>query len=97
MRGRRAGGLRAVTVVAAEEKADKRRRPLRLALASYTLRNFKLDQTLAMTQRVGLDAICLKSMPPAARCDARADPGRGGEGRKAGLELYGGGVIHDGK
>ena len=37
------------------------KRPLRLALASYTLRRFDLDQTLAMTTRLGLEAICLKS------------------------------------
>ncbi len=46
----------------AEMKGQKRQRPLPLALASYTLRKFDLDQTLQMTRRVGLDAICLKSM-----------------------------------
>ena len=35
--------------------------PFPLGLASYTLRKFDLDQTLAMTKRVGLTHICLKS------------------------------------
>ena len=49
-------------VSAAEDSPAKRQLPLRLALASYTIRNFDLDQTLAMTRSVGLDAICLKSI-----------------------------------
>ena len=36
--------------------------PFHLGLASYSLRNFDLDRALAMTHRVGLDRICLKSM-----------------------------------
>ena len=75
------------------EPEATRKRPLRLALASYTLRNFKLPETIAMTVRVGLDAICLKSMhlPLDASVDRiQADAA---EVRKAGLELYGGGVI----
>jgi sugar phosphate isomerase/epimerase len=78
------------------EAEATRKRPLRLALASYTLRNFKLPETIAMTVRVGLDAICLKSMhlPLDAPVDRiQADVA---EVRKAGLELYGGGVIQMG-
>ncbi|MCU0959338.1 MAG: sugar phosphate isomerase/epimerase [Pirellulaceae bacterium] len=68
-------------------------RPLQLALASYSLRNFSLEQTLAMTQRIGLDAICLKSF----HLPLEAQPGeitRAVEQvRAAGIRLYAGGVI----
>ncbi len=42
------------------QRAGQRR--FKLGLASYTLREFKLDETLAMTKRVGLKYICFKSM-----------------------------------
>lgn len=82
-------------VVAAEpqEPAAIRQPPLRLALASYTLRNFKLPETIAMTVRVGLDAICLKSMHLPLEASAEQIQAAAAEVRKAGLELYGGGVI----
>jgi inosose dehydratase len=67
--------------------------PFRLGLASYTLRNFDLDRALAMTHRVGLDRICLKSMhlpldSKPAEISAATD-----KVKRAGLVLYGGGVI----
>ncbi len=85
----------ATPAVAAEsqEPASTRKRPLRLALASYTLRNFKLPETIAMTVRVGLDAICLKSMHLPLDASAEQIQTAAAEVRKAGLELYGGGVI----
>ncbi|MBC8870899.1 MAG: sugar phosphate isomerase/epimerase [Planctomycetes bacterium] len=83
----------ATTANAAEAVAVKRERPLTLALASYTLRKFNLDQTLEMTKRVGLEAICLKSfhLPMDATPDeiaAAVD-----KVKEAGILLYGGGVI----
>jgi len=67
--------------------------PFHLGLASYTLRNFDLDRALAMTHRVGLDRICLKSMhlpldSKPAEIAAATD-----KVKRAGLVLYGGGVI----
>ena len=64
-----------------------------LGLASYTLRNFDLDRALAMTRRVGLQRICLKSVhlpldAKPAEIAAVAD-----KVKRAGLILYGGGVI----
>jgi len=38
------------------------KRQFELGMASYTLRNFKLDEAIAMTKRVGLKNIALKSM-----------------------------------
>lgn len=64
-----------------------------LGLASYTLREFKLQETLAMTKRVGLKNICFKSMhleldstPVQIRATVQ-------KVKDAGLTLYGGGVI----
>jgi sugar phosphate isomerase/epimerase len=67
--------------------------PFHLGLASYTLRNFGLDRALAMAHRVGLDRICLKSMhlpldSKLAEIAAATD-----QVKRAGLILYGGGVI----
>ncbi len=66
----------------------------KLGLASYTLRKFNLDDTLAMTKRVGLKYICFKSMhlpldstPEQIRSVVK-------KVKEAGLVLYGGGVIY---
>ncbi len=77
-----------------------RPRPARsfpLGLASYTLRKFPLDKTLAMTRRVGLTHICLKSfhLPLDAAPDQIAKAAA--QVKAAGLVLYGGGVISMGK
>ena len=72
-------------------RAGKQR--FKLGLASYTLRKFNLDDTLAMTKRVGLQYICFKSFhlpldsTPAQIRDVVAKV------KEAGLILYGGGVI----
>lgn len=67
--------------------------PFPLGLASYTLRKFDLDQTLAMTQRVGLTHICLKSfhLPLDATADQIA--AAVAKVKAAGLDLYGCGVV----
>ncbi len=75
-----------------QKRADK---PLfELGLASYTLRKFDLDDTLAMTKRVGLKYICFKdfhlpmdSTPAQIRAVVA-------KVKEAGLILYGGGVIY---
>jgi len=76
---------------------DRRRTPrkqLKLGLASYSLRKFKLDEALAMTKRVGLKYICLKSfhLPlDSTRAEIEATAAKV---KEAGLKLYGGGVIY---
>ncbi len=68
--------------------------PFELGMASYTFRAFPLDQTLAMTKRLGLKRICLKDFhlkmdaTPAQIADTVAKV------KAAGLELYAGGVIY---
>ena len=66
---------------------------LKLGLASYTLRKFKLDETLEMTKRVGLKYICFKSfhLPLDSTPQQIADVVK--KVKDAGLILYGGGVI----
>jgi len=67
---------------------------LKLGLASYTLRNFDLDKTLAMTRRLGLKYVALKSV----HLPLESSPAQIAEAaekvKNAGLELYGGGVIY---
>jgi sugar phosphate isomerase/epimerase len=84
-------GLQAAT--ATEPSRAKSPVPFQLGLASYTLRNFDLDRALAMTHRVGLDRICLKSMhlPLDAKPEEIAAVAE--KVKRAGLVLYGGGVI----
>ncbi len=67
--------------------------PFKLGLASYTTRKFDLDATLAMTQRVGLTAICLKSFHLPLDATPEVIAAAVEKARAAGLDLYGGGVI----
>ncbi len=78
---------------AEHQAAGRNPRPLRLALASYTLRQFDLEQTLAMTRRVGLDAICLKSMHLPLESTPEQIRAAAEKVRERGIELYAGGVI----
>ncbi|HEY5772819.1 MAG TPA: hypothetical protein VIS75_09325, partial [Chitinophagaceae bacterium] len=65
-----------------------------LGLASYTTRNFSLDDTIKMMLRLGLTSVSLKDkhMP----LDASADDIKktADKVRSAGLKLYGAGVIY---
>ena len=66
----------------------------RLGLASYSFRNFDQAKTIAMTRRAGLDAMCFKDMhlkmdSTDEQCAAAAE-----ECKKAGLVLYGCGVVY---
>lgn len=71
----------------------KKKAPFALGLASYTLRKFDLDQTLAMTQRVGLTHICLKSFHLPLEATPEQIAAAVAKIKEAGLDLYGGGVI----
>jgi len=62
-------GAAASLIAMADASAMRRSIPVRsaeprfkLGLTSYTLREFNLDDTIAMTKRVGLKYICFKSM-----------------------------------
>jgi len=75
-------------------KSHNSRQRFDLGLASYTLRKFDLDKTLAMTNRLGLKYIAFKDY----HLPLDSTPERIKEVAKkvtdAGLNLYGGGVIY---
>ncbi|MBN2139126.1 MAG: sugar phosphate isomerase/epimerase [Sedimentisphaerales bacterium] len=74
------------------EQPIKRR--FELGMASYTLRKFKLDQTLAITRRVGLKYIAFKSFHLALDSTPEQIAEAVKKVKDAGLILYGGGVIY---
>jgi sugar phosphate isomerase/epimerase len=86
-------GLAAPAAKAGEPSGEKRKRPLTLAMASYTLREFSLDDALAMTARLGLDAICLKSFHLALDATPDQIAAAVAKSKEAGVLIYGGGVI----
>ncbi len=75
----------------ASRASDKQ---LKLGLASYTLRKFDLDKTLAMTRRTGLKYIALKSVHLPLESSPVQIAEAAEKVKNAGLELYGGGVIY---
>jgi len=64
-----------------------------LGLASYTLRKFDLEQTLAMTKRVGLKYICFKDVHLKLDSTPEQIQAAVQKVKDAGLVLYAGGVI----
>lgn len=65
----------------------------KLGLASYSLRKFSLEETLAMTKRVGLEYICLKSFHLPLESTPEQIQQAAQTVAQAGIKLYGGGVI----
>jgi len=65
-----------------------------LGMASYTLREFELDEALAMTRRLGLKRIALKSMHLPLESDEDTIRAAAAKVGAAGLELYGCGVVY---
>jgi sugar phosphate isomerase/epimerase len=74
-------------------KAGKSKPKFELGMASYTLRKFKLEDTLAMTKKVGLKNICFKSMHLELDSTPAQIKAAVQKVKDAGLNLYGGGVI----
>ncbi|MHC4170162.1 MAG: sugar phosphate isomerase/epimerase family protein [Planctomycetota bacterium] len=64
-----------------------------IGLASYTLRKFNRDETLAMTRKVGLKNICFKSMHLQLDSTPAQIEAVVAKVNEADLTLYGGGVI----
>lgn len=96
-------GAGAASLISAERgsaqtrRSSARRRGInpqfQLGLASYTLRNFGLEKTLAMTKRVGLKNICFKSMHLELDSTPVQIEAVVAKVEQAGLTLYAGGVI----
>lgn len=72
----------------------KKTHELILGLASYTLRSFSLEETIKMTQRLGLKHIALKSMHLPLDSSESQIKSAAVKVREAGLDLYGAGVIY---
>jgi sugar phosphate isomerase/epimerase len=68
--------------------------PFQLGIASYTFREFSLDECIAMTQRLEIKKLCLKSMHLPLELSQNEIKSEAGKVTKAGLDLYGGGVIY---
>jgi sugar phosphate isomerase/epimerase len=73
---------------------SKKKPKFELGMASYSLREFNLDDTLAMTKRLALRKIAFKSvhLPLDSSIDTIKETVA--KVNKAGLTLYGGGVIY---
>ncbi|MCE5249653.1 sugar phosphate isomerase/epimerase [bacterium] len=67
---------------------------LKLGMASYTFRKFSLDDTLAMTKRLGLEYIAFKSFHLALDSTVDQIKAAASKTREAGLDLYGCGVVY---
>ena len=68
--------------------------PFQLGMASYTFREFGLEETLAMTVRLGLKWIAFKSFHLPLESSSEDIKTSLSLVKSAGLNLYGGGVIY---
>ena len=75
-------------------KAGASEKYLHLGMASYTFREFSLDDTLAMTGRLGLKRIALKSFHLPLESSEEEIKAAARKVRESGLELYGCGVVY---
>ena len=83
-------GLHVSPAVAAPKKAD----PFVLGMASYTFRKFGIDETLAMTDRLGLTHIAFKDFHLAMDSTPVQIKDAAAKAKAAGLNLYGCGVVY---
>jgi sugar phosphate isomerase/epimerase len=68
--------------------------PFQLGIASYTFREFSLEETISMTQKLGMKKLCLKSMHLPLDLSKEELQSQSEKVRSAGIDLYGGGVIY---
>lgn len=68
--------------------------PFQLGIASYTFREFSLEETIKMTRRLDIRKLCLKSMHMPLDSSPEEIKTMAAKVREAGLDLYGGGVIY---
>ena len=68
--------------------------PFELGIASYTFREFSLEETIEMTSRLGIKNLCLKSMHLPLDSTPEEIRAMAGKVRAAGINLYGAGVVY---
>ncbi len=76
------------------QRKNEKKTELKLGLASYTLRKFELDEAMAMTKRLELKYIALKSVHLPLDSATEEIEKVVKKVKEAGLVLYGGGVIY---
>ena len=74
--------------------AESREISLKLGMASYSFREFDLDETLSMTKRLGLSRICFKSFHLPLESTESEIMAVSKKVKDSGLELYGCGVVY---
>lgn len=67
---------------------------LKLGMASYTFRNFSMDEAVAMTKRLGLKHIAFKNMHLPYETPDDKIKSLAAKVKEAGLDLYGCGVVY---
>ncbi len=77
-----------------EAKNHAAQEDLSLGMASYTFREFGLEETLAMTKRLALERIAFKSFHLPLESSPEEIEKVVARVQAAGLDLYGGGVIY---
>lgn len=78
---------------AADPATSARHSPVRLGVTSYSFRSLSLDQALAMTRRLGLKHISLKSFHLPLESTPEQITRTAAKVRRTGLDFYGVGVI----
>ncbi|MCK5137173.1 MAG: sugar phosphate isomerase/epimerase [Bacteroidales bacterium] len=68
--------------------------PFTLGIASYTLREFNLEETIKMTNRLDIKKLALKSMHMPLESTPEEIQSIASRVREAGIDLYGAGVIY---
>ena len=68
--------------------------PFQLGIASYTFREFPLEDTIDMTSRLQIPRLCLKSMHMPLDASREEILERAAKVRQAGIGLYGAGVVY---
>ena len=89
-----AGFLVAPHVKASKAGTRAENLPFQLGLASYTFREFSLDQTIEFTKRLGINKLALKSMHLPLGASVAEIKAAAKKVKDAGLELYGAGVVY---
>lgn len=80
--------------IAGYKKLQSKSVPFQFGIASYTLREFSLEESIIMTQRLDIPNLCLKSMHLPLELTPEELKSEAAKVKAAGINLYGGGVIY---
>jgi len=89
-----AAGAPRIASAAGSSEAAAAAVPFVLGMASYTLRQFPVDQAIEMTKRLGLTRICFKDFHLKLDATPEVIAETLAKVKAAGLDLYAGGVIY---